>query len=125
MENATRTIESALEKGQEVKNQYQNVKERTSAALHAASDKGSEVWGDTVDFVRRNPAQAIGASIAAGAALGVLAYALLTRRESSPYSRLRKITEASQDGWDTVKDAMEKGLTGLKEALHEVQASLK
>ena len=50
------------------------------------------------------------------------AYALISRRDN-PYSRFQKITEASQDGWDNVKDAMEKGLGGLKQALHTVQSS--
>jgi len=125
MENATRTIESALEKGKDLQGQYQNAKDRATQAVRSATNKGNQVWDDTVDFVRRNPAQAIGASVAAGAALGVLAYALLSRRDANPYAKLRKITDASQDGWETVKDAMEKGLTGLKQALHDVQSSLK
>ena len=125
MENATRTIESALEKGSDLHNQYQGVKDRATAGVRAASDKGSEVWDDTVDYVKKNPAQAIGISLAAGAALGVLAYALISRRDSSPYARFQKITDASSDGWDSLKDAMEKGLGGLKQALRDVQSSLK
>jgi|GEM_PF-2496904 len=125
MENVTRTIESALEKGQDLQSQYQNVKERAGAAARSASEKGNQAWSDTREFVKRNPAQAIGISVAAGAALGVLAYALLSRRDSSPYARLQKITEASQDGWATVKEAMEKGLCGLKDALHDVKSSLR
>src|SRR5665213_4614910 len=103
MENVTRTIENALEKGQDIHNQYQGVKDRANATVRAASEKGNQVWSDTQEFVRKNPAQAIGITLAAGAALGVLAYALISRRETSPYSRFQKITEASQDGWDNVK----------------------
>jgi ElaB/YqjD/DUF883 family membrane-anchored ribosome-binding protein len=125
MENVTRTIENALDKGQQdLQGQYQNAKERASAAVRSASDKGTQVWSDTTDYVRRNPAQAVGISLAAGAALGVLAYALISRRDSNPAARLRKIAETSQDGWSTVKDAVEKGLGGLKQALHDVQSSL-
>jgi ElaB/YqjD/DUF883 family membrane-anchored ribosome-binding protein len=125
MENVTRTIESALEKSHDLQNQYQGVKDRANATVRAASEKGNEVWSDTVDYVKKNPAQAIGISLAAGAALGVLAYALISRRDNSPYARFQKITEASQDGWDNVKEAMEKGLGSLKQALHDVQSSLK
>lgn len=125
MENATRTVENALEKGHELQGQYENVKQRANAVMRSAQEKGTQVWDDTKEFVRRNPAQAIGISVAAGAALGVLAYALIARQESGPYAKLRKITEASQDGWDNVKDAMEKGLSGLKQALHDVQASFR
>jgi hypothetical protein len=49
---------------------------------------------------------------------------LISRRDSNPAARLRKIAETSQDGWSTVKDAVEKGLGGLKQALHDVQSSL-
>lgn len=124
MENVTRTIESALEKNQDLHNQYQGVKEKANAAARAASEKGSQVWNDTTEFVRRNPAQAIGISVAAGAALGVLAYALIAR-QNNPYARFQKIKDASQDGWDNVKEAMDKGLCGLKDALQSVQQSLK
>jgi ElaB/YqjD/DUF883 family membrane-anchored ribosome-binding protein len=125
MENVTRTMENALDKGQDLHNQYQGVKDKATATVRAASQKGNEAWSDTVEFVRKNPAQAVGISLAAGAALGVLAYALISRRSSSPYARFQKITEASQDGWDSVKEAMEKGLGSLKQALHDVQSSLK
>ena len=124
MENITRTIDGVLEKGQDFQNQYQGIKERTSATVRAASEKGNQVWDDTVEFVRKNPAQAVGISLAAGAALGVLAYALISRG-SSPSSRFQKITDASHDGWDNVKEALDKGLGGLKQALHNVQSSLK
>jgi hypothetical protein len=45
MENVTRTIENALDKGQQdLQGQYQNAKERASAAVRSASDKGTQVW---------------------------------------------------------------------------------
>lgn len=125
MENVSSTVENALEKGQDLRDQYSNVKNRANVVMRNAQQKGTEVWDDTKEFVRRNPAQAIGISVAAGAALGVLAYALIGRQESGPYAKLRKITDASQDGWDNVKEAMEKGLSGLKQALHDVQASFR
>ena len=89
------------------------------------TERGGEAWDDAVNLVRKNPAQAIGISIAAGAAIGVLAYALIARRDSNPLNKIRKISDASQDGWDTVKEALEKGVSGVKQALHDVQSSLR
>jgi len=81
--------------------------QRVVRAATDAAEKGSRVWEDTLDNVRRSPAQTLGMAVLAGVALGALSGTLMARRSRSEslYANLTKgIDQSVNRGFSSVKD---------------------
>jgi len=117
MENIHETVENIPTKEEAVR--------RVSRMTRDLSEKGERVWEDSVDLVRRHPAAAVGGAALAGLALGALAGALLPERESSYSRRIPKLAQAGQEGWNSMRRILDKGLESLKDTVDEVRSLLR
>src|SRR3979411_2629427 len=69
MNTTQQEAEEALEEGQA---RWKEFRKKGSAALGEAQKQGKELWGDSLDLVRKHPAQAVGIAVATGLILGAI-----------------------------------------------------
>ncbi len=126
-ETPSQTIDDVIRSGEDqAQNKIKNARERITEVTQRATEKGSEAWKDTVDLVKRHPAQSLGIALAAGAALGALAVVLFSRDDEPAYSKgLKKAASSGKDSWNNFRSSFDKGIEGLSEAVDQVKSSFR
>lgn len=126
MQETSNVIDGVIRSGEEVQEKFRDAKERVTRVAERASERGSQMWDDTVQMVRRRPGQSLGIALAAGAAMGALAVALLSRDEEPRFYRnLRKAAGTGQEGLNDFYSSFEKGIAGLKQAFDGVKSAFR